>query len=134
MGEPADHTPATDATTTSAKDVDENVVEMRDVRKSFGSMEVLRGIDLSVPPRETVVLIGRSGTGKSVTLRHIVGLNLPDSGTVRVFGQEVARLRKKGLPKLRQRMGRFPALICPANARWTKSWSAFWSSRACKIY
>ncbi|HLU48796.1 MAG TPA: ABC transporter ATP-binding protein [Planctomycetota bacterium] len=81
------------------------VVEMIDVHKSFGRTSVLRGVDLTVHARETLVIIGRSGTGKSVTLRHIVGLTAPDRGVVRVFGKDVAKLSKRELAELRLRLG-----------------------------
>lgn len=81
------------------------IIELVDVHKSFGSMHILRGVDLSIPSRETLVIIGRSGTGKSVTLRNIIGLIAPDRGTVRVFGQEVPELDARGLAELRLRMG-----------------------------
>lgn len=81
------------------------VVEMRRVKKSFDGFDVLRGVDLSIYERETVVVIGRSGTGKSVSLRHIVGLEHPDEGTVRVFGRDLRKLSKKELLRTRLRMG-----------------------------
>jgi len=75
------------------------------VWKRLGAKEVLRGLDLTVAEGESVVIIGRSGTGKSVLLKHVVGLIDPDRGTVRVDGQDVPALSVKELLDLRKRMG-----------------------------
>ena len=64
-----------------------------------------RGIDLDVAPGESLVIIGRSGTGKSVLLKHVVGLLRPDDGSVRVNGVDVAALEEKELLELREQMG-----------------------------
>ena len=80
-------------------------VELRGVHKSFGPHHILRGIDLEVAPRETMVIIGRSGTGKSVLLRHIVGLMQPDAGQVRVFGECLSGRSRKEISALGLRMG-----------------------------
>ncbi len=81
------------------------VIRLRGLRKSFGDFVVLDGVDLDVRPRETLVIIGRSGTGKSVTLRHIMGLLEPDEGEVFVFGRNLASLDIKQIKKLRLRIG-----------------------------
>jgi len=81
------------------------VVELKGVKKSFGSQAVLRGVDLTVYEGETVVIIGRSGSGKSVTIKHVVGLAQPDEGSVEVFGKDLARLRKKEQDSVRLRLG-----------------------------
>ncbi len=81
------------------------MIELRDVRKTLGDREILKGMTFSVPKGKTYVLMGRSGCGKSVTLRHIIGILRPDSGSVRVDGQEVPRLDSAGLMDLRKRMG-----------------------------
>jgi len=75
------------------------------VSKRLGSKQVLRGVSLDVAPGESVVIIGRSGTGKSVLLKHVVGLIQPDSGTVRVDGVDVPSLGVKDLLELRKQMG-----------------------------
>ncbi len=75
------------------------------VWKRLGAKEVLRGLDLTVAEGESVVIIGRSGTGKSVLLKHVVGLIDPDRGAVRVDGQDVPGLSVKELLDLRKRMG-----------------------------
>ena len=63
------------------------MISFRDVYKSFGDKKVLEGFSLEVPEGETMVLIGGSGTGKSVVLKHIVGLLEPDAGEVEVDGR-----------------------------------------------
>jgi len=75
------------------------------VSKRLGRAQVLRGVTLNVAAGESVVIIGRSGTGKSVLLKHVVGLMEPDQGTVRVEGIDVPSLRGKDLLTLRKRMG-----------------------------
>jgi phospholipid/cholesterol/gamma-HCH transport system ATP-binding protein len=81
------------------------MIEIVDLRKAFGDHEVLRGVDLAVNRGETVVVIGRSGCGKSVLLRHIIGLMKPDSGKVIVDGVDVTKLKGEDLYQLRKRFG-----------------------------
>src|ERR1043165_8027377 len=81
------------------------MIKLVDVYKSFGSKEVLAGFSLEVLEGETMVIIGYSGTGKSVAIKHIVGLLEPDSGAVWVDGLEVPRLRRRELYDLRARIG-----------------------------
>jgi len=81
------------------------VIELRDVHKSFGPKQVLSGFTLTVRDGETLVLIGYSGTGKSVTLKHIVGLLQPDAGEVIVDGRAVPELDRDGLNDLRRDIG-----------------------------
>jgi phospholipid/cholesterol/gamma-HCH transport system ATP-binding protein len=78
---------------------------MRGVHKGFGPKKILRGLDLDVEEGETVSLVGFSGAGKSLTLKHIVGLMKPDAGTVHVDGNEVPTLAREKLFKLRLDMG-----------------------------
>ena len=66
------------------------MIELRDVHKSFGSNKVLQGINLAIPKGESMVIIGGSGTGKSICLKCILGLVKPDSGTISLDGQDVA--------------------------------------------
>ena len=80
-------------------------VQCRDVWKAFYGKSVLRGVNLTVNPGETLVIIGQSGTGKSVLLKHIVGLLAPDRGSVLVDGVDVGRLSHKKLFELRMRFG-----------------------------
>ncbi|MGO9435803.1 MAG: ABC transporter ATP-binding protein [Terracidiphilus sp.] len=81
------------------------VVAVENVRKTFGSHTVLNGISLSVRRGETLAVLGRSGTGKSVLLRLIIGLEKPDSGSVRIHGQDIASLALDQLGTIRKKMG-----------------------------
>jgi len=81
------------------------MIELRGVRKRFGEQVVLDGVDFEVREGETLALLGPSGTGKSVLLKHINGLIRPDSGRVIVDGLEVATLPRKALSELRTRIG-----------------------------
>lgn len=84
---------------------DEPVIRISHLTKSFGGRKVLDDVSFEVPRGCAFCLLGRSGTGKSVTLRHIVGLVKPDAGSVFVEGREVPRLRRRELNQLRQRIG-----------------------------
>src|SRR5690606_36976507 len=81
------------------------MIELRGVKKRFGEQVVLAGVDFAVEDGETVALLGPSGTGKSVLLKHIIGLIKPDAGTVEVDGQDVPHLKRKALARLRTRIG-----------------------------
>jgi phospholipid/cholesterol/gamma-HCH transport system ATP-binding protein len=81
------------------------VIEFQDLRKAFGEKQVLQGFSLKVGDAETVVIIGYSGSGKSVALKHIVGLLQPDGGDVIVDGQAVSTLDRDGLTLLRRGIG-----------------------------
>src|SRR5580698_1280208 len=81
------------------------VISLKGIQKSFGSLEVLKGIDLEVRKGENVVILGRSGSGKSVLIKIIAGLLLPDAGSVQVLGQEVDQLDSRDLRELRTRIG-----------------------------
>jgi len=80
------------------------LIELQDVHKSFGSKHVLRGLSLRVEPGETFVLLGRSGTGKSVTLKTIVGLIPPDRGRVRVGEVEITTAGRQALAAVRRQV------------------------------
>ncbi len=80
-------------------------IEILDLRKSFGRQQVLRGISLKVPHGETLVILGRSGMGKSVLLKIVIGLQKPDSGGVEVDGEEITKLSVNRLNQLRKRIG-----------------------------
>ncbi len=80
-------------------------IELIDIHKSFGDKHILRGFTLSVPDGDTTALVGFSGAGKSVTLKHIVGLLEPDSGTVRVDDLDVPTLKREELYELRLQVG-----------------------------
>ncbi|MDH5283522.1 MAG: ATP-binding cassette domain-containing protein [Gemmatimonadota bacterium] len=81
------------------------MIELIGVRKRFGQQVVLDGVDFVVSDGETVALLGPSGTGKSVLLKHIVGLIHQDSGVVRVDGREVSKLKREDLRQLRSTIG-----------------------------
>ena len=81
------------------------MIVLRGVHKRFGSQVVLDGVDLDVQEGETLALLGPSGTGKSVLLKHIIGLIRPDSGIVVVDDHDVGKLRRKELAALRSRIG-----------------------------
>ncbi len=80
-------------------------IVLEDVHKAFGTRKVLQGLSFSVHEGETYVIMGGSGSGKSVTLKHIIGLLRPDRGSVKVEGKEVPALNREGLMALRRRMG-----------------------------
>lgn len=81
------------------------MIEINDLHKSFGSKKVLQGVNLTIEAGETIVIIGRSGCGKSVLIKHIVGLLEPDSGFVKVEGKIVSDLSLKELYELRKNFG-----------------------------
>lgn len=81
------------------------VIRIEGLSKSFGGRKVLEDINLSVRRGENVVVLGRSGSGKSVTIECIVGMIRPDGGTVSVFGEDVASLDERELKALRTRIG-----------------------------
>lgn len=81
------------------------IIRIRNLHKSFGDLNVLNGINLDVFETENFVVLGRSGTGKSVLIKIISGLLRPDKGSVKVFGHEVPALGKKELMTLRLQVG-----------------------------
>jgi phospholipid/cholesterol/gamma-HCH transport system ATP-binding protein len=81
------------------------MIEFQDVHKAFGPKTVLNGLSLKIADAETLVIIGFSGTGKSVALKHIVGLLHPDAGDVIVDGKAVSTLDRDGLTTLREGIG-----------------------------
>jgi phospholipid/cholesterol/gamma-HCH transport system ATP-binding protein len=80
-------------------------IEVRGLRKTFGEQTVLNGIDLEVKRGETLAVLGKSGTGKSVLLKLLIGLQTPDSGSIRINGTETVRLDSEGLNELRKKIG-----------------------------
>jgi phospholipid/cholesterol/gamma-HCH transport system ATP-binding protein len=80
-------------------------VAVEEVQKSFGAQKVLNGISLTVKRGETLAVLGRSGTGKSVLLRLIIGLEKPDSGSVRIHGQDIAGMGLDQIGQIRKKMG-----------------------------
>ena len=81
------------------------MIEVRDLWKSFGSNRVLRGISLDVEAGTTFVVLGASGSGKTVLLKHVIGLLKPDEGAVRVDGLEISRLGGRDLNEARRVFG-----------------------------
>ncbi len=81
------------------------MIRVQNLYKAFGSQSVLRGLDLDVATGEIMVVIGRSGGGKSVLLKHLIGLLQPDAGTILVDGTDVTRLRGAALDRVRERYG-----------------------------
>jgi phospholipid/cholesterol/gamma-HCH transport system ATP-binding protein len=85
--------------------VGEKVVEIRNLKKSFGDVKVLRDLNLDLYERENLVILGRSGSGKSVLIKCMVGLLKPDAGDINVLGYDVPSLNHKELDELRQQVG-----------------------------
>ena len=81
------------------------MIKIRKLFKSFGNNQVLQGVNLEIEPGETIVIIGRSGEGKSVLIKHIVGLLIPDSGYVEVENKKVSDLSTNELYTLRKKFG-----------------------------
>ncbi len=81
------------------------MIEISGLHKSFGSKDVLRGIDLEISGGEALAIIGKSGCGKSVLLKHIVGLLQPDKGYVKIDGQDINKISQKALYKIRRNFG-----------------------------
>lgn len=83
----------------------EPVIAIENLRKSFGEQKVLNGISLSVAAAETVAVLGRSGTGKSVLLKLMIGLQRPDGGSIEIHGEQVERADSRRLNELRKKIG-----------------------------
>ena len=83
----------------------ETAIVIRDLKISFGDLHVLRGVDLDLYQGENLVVLGRSGTGKSVLIKIIAGLLEPDQGSVNVLGKDVDKLSRKELDALRLKIG-----------------------------
>ena len=81
------------------------MIELIEVRKSFGENHVLRGVNLKIESGESMVVIGGSGTGKSVILKHIIGLIRPDSGKIIIDGNNIPELSERELNEFRKRFG-----------------------------
>jgi len=87
------------------KDKSHNLVEVRGLKKSFGNHQILKGIDIDVYQKETLVLLGGSGSGKSVLTKHMAGLMQGDNGSVKVRGEEINGLKERELAEIRKQMG-----------------------------
>ena len=81
------------------------MIEIKNIKKSFGDNKVLQGVNLTINKGETLVIIGQSGCGKSVLLKHIIGLMTPDEGEVLIEGANLAKMKMKELYKLRAKFG-----------------------------
>ncbi len=95
---------ATDNATPAGASV-EPIIQVRDLYKSFGSQQVLAGINLNIYPGEIMVLMGGSGCGKSTLLNHLIGELTPDQGSVRIFGREITDMGENNLNDLRKKFG-----------------------------
>jgi phospholipid/cholesterol/gamma-HCH transport system ATP-binding protein len=94
------------------------MIKIKNLKKSFGEKKITRGVDLFVEEREFLAIVGRSGEGKSVLLKQIVGLIKPDSGQVIIDGQDITKLKKIGLKKIFKKCGyvfQFAALLDSLN-------------------
>jgi phospholipid/cholesterol/gamma-HCH transport system ATP-binding protein len=81
------------------------VIEISELRKSFGNLEILKGISLKLNQGENLVVLGKSGTGKSVLIKCIVGLLQADSGVINVFGKNINTLNRKDMNELKTKIG-----------------------------
>lgn len=81
------------------------MIEVRQLQKSFGSQTILNGVDLRIESGESAVIIGRSGGGKSVLLKHLIGLLKPDSGEVVVDGDPITKMNERQLLRVRRKFG-----------------------------
>jgi phospholipid/cholesterol/gamma-HCH transport system ATP-binding protein len=81
------------------------VIRIRGLSKRLGRKQVLDGLDLEIPSGETWVIIGRSGTGKSVLLKHIIGLMKPDAGSIEIDGEDLAAMDESQINEVRKRFG-----------------------------
>lgn len=81
------------------------IIQLTDIKKTFGSQQVLRGMNLSITEGKTTVIVGGSGQGKSVIIKHILGLVKPDSGKVLVYGKDINNISKRELREIRTNFG-----------------------------
>ena len=82
-----------------------SVIEIKELHKSFGSNEVLKGVTFSVNKGENLVVLGKSGSGKSITIKCLVGLIIADEGEIHVFGTDITKLENNELNEIRVRIG-----------------------------
>jgi phospholipid/cholesterol/gamma-HCH transport system ATP-binding protein len=81
------------------------MIEVRELKKNFGTQKILDGVNLRIESGESVVIIGRSGGGKSVLLKHLIGLLQPDSGEVRIDGENIVPMNERELLRVRSKFG-----------------------------
>lgn len=91
--------------TTPISKTDTAVIEIKELYKSFGKNEVLKGVNLTVKKGENLVILGKSGSGKSITIKCIVGLLTIDKGEINVFSTDITKLDNAGLNEIRVRIG-----------------------------
>ena len=94
------------------------MIEIKDLRKAFGPKKIIRGLDLDIPDHDFLAIIGRSGEGKSVLLKEIIGLIKPDSGEVIIDGIDVTKLKKNQAQEIYKKCGyvfQFAALLDSLN-------------------
>lgn len=84
---------------------EDSFIEVSDLRKTLGSQPVLQGVDLKVRRGESLVVLGQSGEGKSVFLKHLIGLINPDSGSIRINGEEIVGKSERQMAEVRKKMG-----------------------------
>ena len=101
----AEESPITSAAESSPAKAPASAVVLQGLHKSFGSQVVLDGVNLTVKSGETLAVLGRSGTGKSVLLKLIIGLQQPGSGSILINGQEIAGLSLEAMNEIRKKMG-----------------------------
>src|ERR1700685_4062875 len=82
-----------------------NPVMVKGLTKQFGGRKVLNGVDLTVEANQTLVVLGKSGTGKSVLLKLLVGLTQPDGGSIQICGEEIDCRRRDRLNEVRKKLG-----------------------------
>jgi phospholipid/cholesterol/gamma-HCH transport system ATP-binding protein len=98
--------PVTAAATTTRQDRDVSaMISVRGLVKRIGTQEILRGVELEVPVGETLAIIGRSGGGKSVLLKHLIGLMRPNAGEIWVEGQNITTMSERELAAIREKVG-----------------------------
>ncbi len=102
---PQDLAPCDDILTRLAAEEGTPLIEIKDLVKTFGDRTVLQGVNLKIMPHKITVLIGGSGSGKSVIIKHIIGLFEPTSGSVNIFGHDMAAADRKTLQHIRGRFG-----------------------------
>lgn len=93
------------ATLTPIAESNDSIIEIKDLSKSFGSNKVLTGVTFSVKRGENLVVLGKSGSGKSITIKCVVGLVTVDSGTINVFGTDITKIDNNELNEIRIRIG-----------------------------
>ena len=81
------------------------MIEVRQLNKSFGSHQILEEVSFQIEKGESVVILGRSGGGKSVLLKHLIGLLRPDSGHVLIEGEDIVRMNERSLLRVRHKFG-----------------------------